>query len=85
MAVTLEQMASQYIENLKIEISRAEEELKKHQEYVANLTNHLQECVQEVESKTAAPEITTTTTAVPNPFANMVVSSDANVSVEDQK
>jgi len=31
------------------------------------------------------PVNTTTTTAVPNPFANMVVSSDANVSVEDQK
>jgi hypothetical protein len=84
MAVSLQAMAGTYIENVKNQVTAAEQELKKYEEYVLQLKQHLQECQESLrtDSTPANPtqgfpdSVTTKTIELPNPFDTLTVNSE---------
>lgn len=84
MAISLQAMAGTYIENVKNQVVAAEAELKKYEEYVLQLKQHLQECQESLraDSTPANPtqgvpdSVTTKTIELPNPFDTLTVNSE---------
>lgn len=74
MAVTLNQMAEAYIESVKTQLQQAREQAQQANQIVAQVEQHLQECLSQVEAPTASSTVvenadgTTTETISVNPF-----------------
>lgn len=50
--VTMNEMASSYVDNLQEEIKRAENNLEEQQRYVAQLKSHFNECINALQNNT---------------------------------
>lgn len=57
MAVTLEQMASAYVQSVEQEIERAKDIIRQNQEYLAGLENHLEECKNQIADRESTVEL----------------------------
>jgi DNA-binding FrmR family transcriptional regulator len=84
MAISLQAMAGTYIENVKNQVVAAESELKKYEEYVLQLKQHLQECQESLQNNSTpanpmqdVPDtVTTQKINLPNPFDTLTVNSE---------
>lgn len=74
MAVTLNQMAEAYVESVRTQLQQAKEQAQQANQIVAQIEQHLQECLSQVEAPTTSSPVvenadgTTTETISVNPF-----------------